>query len=96
MKYAAEITFVVSDTFRGEARDFWTVVWQNSTFEHPDDLNAFKEEIGDDLVIVLREPGDAFDPQTSLPMIVYDYCSEPAMQVFEVMEPTMRERRLID
>lgn len=101
-EYAAEITFAISDTLRGEARDPWVAVWENSTFGLPRDLNAFRDEIGDDLVIVLRDPGDKFDSlqpiyrQTSLPMIAQRPCHEPAMQAFDVMEPVLRRRGLID
>ena len=62
---------------------------------------AFKEEIGEDLIVVLGDPGVTFDPgipidlEAIVPMVVYDFCSEPAMQTFEVMKPLLRARGFI-
>jgi hypothetical protein len=77
-------------------------VWQNSTFGHPTNLNAFKEEIGEDLIVVMGYPGVTFDPgipidlEATVPMVVYEFCNEPAMQTFEVMKPLLRARGFIN
>ena len=92
----AEITFSVTETYQGEERDVWTALWITTAFPKPIDLLAFKQEIGDDLVIVLDEariiagePGDYI-------IVAHQMCGQPGMRSYAVMEPVLRERGLID
>lgn len=92
----AEITFNVSKIFRGEDQEHWTVIWFDSPIGLPNDLDSFKREIGEDLLVVLEPVVVPVGAQRPTPMVMQWPCQEPAMQTFAVMEPALREQGLIE
>src|SRR5262245_8993723 len=48
---AVKLRFVVTETYRGQKRDEWSLLWVNSTFGVPKDLEAFLEGKANDLVV---------------------------------------------
>jgi hypothetical protein len=92
----AEITFDVLETYQGETRERWTAFWITVAFPKPIDLLAFKHEIGDDLVVVLDAPGAYSTEFTQFPFVAHQPCGQPAMRSYEVMEPVLREKGLIE
>ncbi|MEO3429010.1 hypothetical protein AAFN88_09155 [Pelagibius sp. CAU 1746] len=97
VSHRVEITFRVTTTYQGEERKTWTAVWVTTAFLKPIDLLAFKQEIGDDLVVVLDEWSDVVsDKFGDLPYVAHQNCGQPGMRSYAVMEPVLRERGLID
>lgn len=93
----AEITFSVAETYQGEQRDVWTVVWITTAFPTPIDLLAFKHEIGDDLVVVLEGSSNIVAIKFGdLPFVAHENCGQPGMRSYAVMEPVLRARGLIE
>ncbi|WP_340120018.1 hypothetical protein [Pelagibius sp. 7325] len=92
-----EITFSVSETYQGEQRNNWTAVWITTAFSKPVDLVTFKQEIGDDLVVVLAESSNVVAIKFGdLPFVAHENCGQPGMRSYAVMEPVLRSRKLID
>ncbi|GAB4358765.1 MAG: hypothetical protein Kow00114_11230 [Kiloniellaceae bacterium] len=95
-KNGSEVTFEVLATYRGVEKETWTAYRIGSVFGEPLDLETFKQEVGDDLLVVLSEPDDLSKRYTDLPMIALGECGELLMRRFSLMEPVLRERGLID
>jgi hypothetical protein len=91
-----EVTFEVLTTYRGEKRESWTAYQIGSPFRESLDLETFKKEVGDDLLVVLSKPDDFSKQFTQLPIIALGTCGELAMRSFAVMEPVLRQRGFID
>jgi hypothetical protein len=92
----SEVTFEVVETYLGDSKERWTGRWTTIAFQKPKDLDAFKREIGDDLVVVLRRPQASLTDATILPAISQHPCAQPAMRSYAVMEPVLRARGLIE
>lgn len=92
-----EITFDVTETYFGEESERWTALWVNTMDLDPDSLQAFRDEVGDDLVVVLEGPNDSTKLVTQHPTIRFTLlCVPAAMGKFSVMEPILREKGFID
>jgi hypothetical protein len=85
-----KLRFVVTETYRGQSRDEWTLlllpVYGN--FLVPEDLEAFRREYGDDTVVGVTtplryEPGYDFGPRSAeifaLPRVMEEGCGPPFM-----------------
>ena len=96
LERGTEVTFEVSQSYRGEERERWTAFWITTAFPRSSDLEAFKSEIGSDLVVILSDPNEYSKRFTNLHQIVHSPCHQPAMRSFAVMEPVLRQRGLID
>lgn len=93
----AEITFEVSETYLGKDKEKWTAFWVNTMDLDPDGLQAFRDEVGDDLVVILEGPNDQTKLLSELPVIPFGLlCTPAAMGRFSVMEPILRQKGLID
>jgi len=92
----SEVTFEVVDTFLGDSKEKWTARWFTIAFKKPQDLDAFKREIGDDLVVVLDAPEAYSTEFIQFPVVAHQPCGQPAMRSYEVMEPVLREKGLIE
>lgn len=92
-----EITFEVLETYLGKERERWTALWVNTMALDPDSLQAFRDEVGDDLVVILEGPNDDTRLVTQLPVIRFGLlCIPAAMGRFSVMEPILRQKGLIE
>jgi hypothetical protein len=93
-----KLRFAVTETYKGEAQDEWTLLWANSTFAVPEDLEAFRVSYGDDTVVgvttnslppfkVFGPWKDIFGPRTeeisALPMVMQANCAPPVMIEWE-------------
>lgn len=93
---STEITFEVRETYLGEEREIWAALWLRTGYD-PDSLQGFRNEAGDDLVVVLGWPNDDTNLVTQLPGIRLGFlCGQPGMSRFSVMEPVLRRRGFID
>ena len=92
----SDVTFEVVDTYMGDSKERWTGRWFTIAFQKPKDLDAFKREIGDDLVVVLRRPLASLTDATILPVISQQPCAQPAMRSYTVMEPVLRAKGFIN
>lgn len=93
---STEITFEVLETYLGEEREVWTVLWFRTVYD-PDSLQAFRKAAGDDLVVAIGLPNEDTNIVTQLPQIRLGIlCEQPAMSSFSAMEPVLRKRGLID
>ncbi len=95
-KNGSEDTFEVLATYRGVEKEIWTAYQIGSSFRKSVDLETFKKEVGDDLLVVLSEPDHRSKQYTDLPMIALGECGQLLMRRYSVMEPVLRERGLID
>lgn len=107
----ARLGFQVMETYRGEHRRTWHVVWQNSTYSIPDNLWEFVERYGWDVVVGLVPPGwrgRVDDPRSyvvippssgrlwELPWVLQVPCSPPFMGAYWEIEPLLRRRGVVD
>ncbi|WP_193369890.1 hypothetical protein [Pelagibius marinus] len=100
-KNGSEVTFEVLATYRGVEKEIRTAYQIGSSFigtsfRKSVDLETFKKEVGDDLLVVLSEPDHRSKQYTDWPMIALGECGELLMRRFSAMEPVLRERGLID
>lgn len=92
-----EIRFEVLETYLGNERAEWTAFWINTMDVDPHSLQAFREEVGEDLVVILDGPNEGTRLFTQLAMIRFSFlCNPAAMGRFSVMEPILRQKGFID
>jgi hypothetical protein len=94
--WAAEVSFAVIETYRGKRDESVTVLWFVDPILRSRDLDAFKKQIGEDLVVVLGKPIPLSLRFSSSPPIAVNSCMESAMRRYEVMEPALRANGLIN
>lgn len=76
----AKVIFKTTETYRGESRKTWEVIWQNSTFGHPKDIGEFRKHFGKDTVVGLRKPEDLGPRRTwKYPWVKQSPCRPPVM-----------------
>ena len=93
---STEITFEVQETYLGEEREVWTALWLRTVYD-PDSLKGFRNEAGDDLVVVVDVPSANTNLEAQLPQIRLGIlCDQPGMSRFSTMEPILRKKGLID
>ncbi len=83
-----KLRFVVTETYRGLRQDEWTLLWINSTYGVPEDLETFRGANGDEMVVgvttnrlleLQQWSGQSFGEISTLPMVMQQPCGPPVM-----------------
>jgi hypothetical protein len=94
--WVAEISFAVIESYRGQLDEMVRILWFVDPILQSRDLDEFRTEVGEDIVAVLMEPFSLSLRVSQLRPIAVNSCLESATRRYEVMEPVLRERGLIN
>lgn len=88
-----KIRFEVTETYRGQKNDHWTLIWANSTFRVPASMAEYQKYYGTETVVGIAAPGtlgppvvgvSSFTPPSSQdvfehPWVMQSACAPPVM-----------------
>ncbi|MEQ9175664.1 MAG: hypothetical protein RLP16_00980 [Alphaproteobacteria bacterium] len=90
---AATLTFAVTETLRGPDAAQWTVFWApESVIGAPEDLPAFHERYGDEVVVGLTPDEDG----VASGVLAQEMCGKPFLDSIERLAQLLRGDGLID